>query len=67
MTNADPRRPVAPEPSRGGAGPVLRRGLWNYGMDRWAPKNPGGRLAFELAILFVFFALLALLLKLSAG
>jgi hypothetical protein len=58
--------PQGTEP-RGGAGGMLRQGFWNYAMDRWAPKNPAGRLAFELAILIVFFAVLAVLLALASS
>jgi hypothetical protein len=47
--------------------PILRRGLWNYAMDRWAPKNPTGRLAFEMAILIGFFLVLAVILKLASS
>jgi len=47
--------------------PILRRGLWNYAMDRWAPKNSTGRLAFEMTILIGFFLVLAVLLKLASS
>ncbi len=46
---------------------MLRQGFWNYAMDRWAPKNPTGRLIFEMGILIGFFVVLAVLLKLAQG
>ncbi len=46
---------------------MLRQGFWNYAMDRWAPKNPTGRLIFEMGILIGFFLVLAVLAKLAQG
>ncbi len=57
-----PRQPVA-----SGARGILRVGLWNYASNRWAPKNPAAKLLFEIAILAVFFVVLAVLLVLSQG
>jgi hypothetical protein len=67
MTNASSDQNVPTDQGRKGGGGVLRQGLLNYALDRWAPKDPRSRLAFELVIALAFFALLALLLKLSAG
>jgi hypothetical protein len=53
--------------SKGGAGSMLRQGLLNYALDRWAPKNPAGRLAFEMTLLIAFFAILAALFKLASS
>lgn len=50
-----------------GPAPILRRGLWNYAMERWAPKNQGGRLAFEMAILIGFFLVLAVIVRLASS
>jgi hypothetical protein len=58
--------PQGTEP-KGGAGGMLRQGFWNYAVDRWAPKSPTRRLAFEMAILIGFFAVLAALLKLASS
>jgi hypothetical protein len=68
MTGGTPQQetPQGTEP-KGRAGGMLRQGFWNYAMDRWAPKSPAGRLAFELAILIVFFAVLAVLLRLASS
>ena len=46
---------------------MLRQGFWNYAMDRWAPKNPTGRLIFEMGILSGFFVVIAVLAKLARG
>ena len=46
---------------------MLRQGFWNYAMDRWAPKNPTGRLIFEMGILIGFFVVIAVLAKLAQG
>ncbi len=50
-----------------GQAPILRRGLWNYAMERWAPKNQAGRLAFEMAILIGFFLVLAVIVQLASS
>lgn len=55
------------QPQKGGANGVLKQGLWNYAMNRWAPKNPTGRLAFEMAIPIGFFLVLAVMLKLASS
>jgi hypothetical protein len=49
------------------SGGMLRQGFWNYAMDRWASKNPTGRLIFEMGILIGFFLLLAVLAMLAQG
>jgi hypothetical protein len=54
----------APLPTGSG---ILRMGLWNYIMLRWAPKNPAARLVVEIGILVVFFGLLAVLYALAQG
>ncbi len=46
---------------------ALQRGLWNVAMERYAPKNPTGRLIFEMGILLGFFLVLGLLVKLAQG
>jgi hypothetical protein len=63
MTSGIPEQ----RPPRGPGGPILRQGFWNYAMNRWAPKNPAGRLAFEMTILIVFFGILAVLARLASG
>jgi hypothetical protein len=46
---------------------ILRLGLLNYVMLRWAPKNRIGRLAVEMTLLILFFGTLAVLLVLARG
>ena len=65
MAQQDAPQPAQQLPSdwRG----ILRLGLLNYIMLRWAPKNRFARLAVEMAILLVFFGILAVLFVLSRG
>jgi hypothetical protein len=46
---------------------ILRLGLLNYVMLRWAPKNRLARLAVEMTILVAFFGILAVLFLLARG
>jgi len=46
---------------------ILRMGLWNYASNRWGPKNPVARLIVEIAVLVVFFLVLALVVALAQG
>jgi hypothetical protein len=72
MSQAKAPKPNAPEPAAEQPLPtdmrgILRIGLFNYLMRRWAPKNPAARLAVEMALLVVFFGILAVLLWLTRG
>jgi hypothetical protein len=67
MTQSQPPyQNQAPAPQPTGKS-VLRQGLWNYAMDRWAPKTQPARIIVEMTFLIAFFLVLAILLRLSAG
>ena len=63
MPNTPPPAPPLPSDFKG----ILRLGLLNYVMLRWAPKNRAGRLAVEMTLLLLFFGILAVLLLLARG
>ena len=63
MPDTPPPAPQLPSDFKG----IMRLGLLNYVMLRWAPKNRVGRLAVEMTILVLFFGILAVLFVLSRG
>jgi hypothetical protein len=60
MTGPTQGGPEAQRPS------AMRQGLWNYAMNRWAPKTQPARILVEFGILIAFFVVLAVLVKLAS-
>ena len=63
--NGPTGNPVPDRPASGRE--ILRVGLGNYASNRWLPKNPVLKFVIEIAILVVFFLVLAILMKLTQG